>query len=390
MEKKNRVVSKRLQKQLDKLLSDKRYDEAEQLLKPIARKGNADAQYQMGKLFYYKMINEAEAEVKNYSNFEKAIFWLNLSSKPELCKADFSDFSKMIDWYEEAAKQKHIKAMVELAEWYTPIRCGSSAKHVIKQSSSFTLKCNFNHALSLYIEALEIGGDDSFLDVCVVDNLLHSPHVPKEVKDKVVKILYARAKKGCYRSADRLLRIWESKYRFPQEEPYYDLQIDEHELLHTDWFRLLLDHEAECEKKDEYGGMDAIRLLSDLAEKGNQEVLDMLTDIGMKTGGRPACWAGDIHYKRLEYEIALNCYQIGEYTHMLAQMYERGEGTTPDAEKAFHYYEKAKDYYNMGRMYGICKRRLNAITKLLIERSMNIIPRNGKKKSWLHAVRSAA
>ena len=55
MEKKNRVVSKRLQKQLDKLLSDKRYDEAEQLLKPIARKGNADAQYQMGKLLYYKM-----------------------------------------------------------------------------------------------------------------------------------------------------------------------------------------------------------------------------------------------------------------------------------------------------------------------------------------------
>ena len=351
MEKKNRVVSKRLQKQLDKLLSDKRYDEAEQLLKPIARKGNADAQYQMGKLLYYKMINEAEVEVKNYSNFEKAIFWLNLSSKPELCKADFSDFSKMIHWYEEAAKQKHIKAMVELAEWYTPIRCGSSAKHVIKQSSSFTLKYNFNHALSLYIEALEIGGDDSFLDVCVVDNLLYSPHVPKEVKDKVVKILYARAKKGCYRSADRLLRIWESKYHFPQEEPYYDLQIDEHELLHTDWFRLLLEHEAECEKKDEYSGMDAICLLSDLAEKGNQEVLDMLTDIGMKTGGRPACWAGDIHYKRQEYEIALKCYQIGEYPHMLAQMHERGEGTTPNAEKAFHYYVEAEDYYNMGRMY---------------------------------------
>ena len=37
MEKKNRVVSKRLQKQLDKLLSDKRYDEAEQLLKPPER-----------------------------------------------------------------------------------------------------------------------------------------------------------------------------------------------------------------------------------------------------------------------------------------------------------------------------------------------------------------
>ena len=32
-------------------------------------------------------------------------------------------------------------------------------------------------------------------------------------------------------------------------------------------------------------------------------------------------------------------------------MYERGEGTAPDAEKAFHYYVEAEDYYNMGRMY---------------------------------------
>lgn len=32
-------------------------------------------------------------------------------------------------------------------------------------------------------------------------------------------------------------------------------------------------------------------------------------------------------------------------------MYERGEGVAPDAEKAFHYYEEAEDYYNMGRMY---------------------------------------
>ena len=91
----------------------------------------------------------AEAVVRNYSKIEKVIFWLDLSRKPELCKADFSDFNKMINWYEKAAKQKHIKAMVELAEWYTPIRCGSSAKHVIKQSPFFTLKCNFNHALSL-------------------------------------------------------------------------------------------------------------------------------------------------------------------------------------------------------------------------------------------------
>lgn len=351
MEKKSNVVSKRLRKQLDELERSKRYDEAAQLLEPIARRGNADAQYEMGELLYHKMVHEAEAVVRNYSNFEKAIFWSDLSRKPELCKADFSDFSKMIDWYEKAAKQKHIKAMVELAEWYTPIVSCSSAKHVIKQSSFFTLKCDFNHALSLYIEALESGGDDSFFDVCVIGNLLHSPHVPQKVKDKVVKILYVRAKKGCYRSADHLLRIWESKYRSPQRKPYYDLQIDEHELLHTDWFRLLLDHEAECEKKNEYSARNALRLLSDLAKNGNQEALDMLTGIGMKTGGSSACWAGDVYYERKEYKKALECYLAGEYVYKLGGMYERGEGTTPDMEKAFQYYEEAEDRFNMGRMY---------------------------------------
>ena len=351
MEKKSNVVSKRLRKQLDELERSKRYDEAAQLLEPIARRGNADAQYEMGELLYHKMVHEAEAAVRNYSKIEKAIFWLDLSRKPELCKADFSDFNKMINWYEKAAKQKHIKAMVELAEWYTPIRCGSSAKHVIKQSSFFTLKCDFNHALSLYIEALEIGGDDSFLDVCVIGNLLHSPHVPQNVKDKVVEILYARTKKGCYRSADRLLCIWESKYRNPQRKPYYDLQIDEHELLHTDWFRLLLDHEAECEKKNEYSAGNALRLLSDLAKNGNQEALDMLTGIGMKTGGSSACWAGDVYYERKEYKKALECYLAGEYVYKLGGMYERGEGTTPDMAKAFYYYKQANDNYNIGRMY---------------------------------------
>ena len=351
MEKKSNVVSKRLRKQLDELERSKRYDEAAQLLEPIARRGNADAQYEMGELLYHKMVHEAEAAVRNYSKIEKAIFWLDLSRKPELCKADFSDFNKMINWYEKAAKQKHIKAMVELAEWYTPIRCGSSAKHVIKQSPFFTLKCNFNHALSLYIEALEIGGDDSFFDVCVIENLLHSPHVPQKVKDKVVDILQARVKKGCCHAADHLFRIWESKYRSPQRTPYYDIQIDEHELLHTDWFRLLLDHEAECEKKNEYSARNALRLLSDLAKNGNQEALDMLTGIGMKTGGSSACWAGDVYYERKEYKKALECYLAGEYVYKLGGMYERGEGTTPDMEKAFQYYEEAEDRFNMGRMY---------------------------------------
>lgn len=109
MEKKSKVVSKRLRKQLDELERGKRYDEATQLLEPIARRGNADAQYEMGELLYHKMVHEAEAVVRNYSNFEKAIFWSDLSRKPELCKADFSDFSKMIDWYEKLSSKNMLR-----------------------------------------------------------------------------------------------------------------------------------------------------------------------------------------------------------------------------------------------------------------------------------------
>ena len=54
MEKKSKVVSKRLRKQLDELERGKRYDEATQLLEPIARRGNADAQYEMGELLTIK------------------------------------------------------------------------------------------------------------------------------------------------------------------------------------------------------------------------------------------------------------------------------------------------------------------------------------------------
>lgn len=349
MEKRNKVISKRLQKQLNELVSNRRYDEAEQLLEPIARNGNADAQYKMGKLFYYKMITEAESEVKNYSKIEKAIFWGNLSSKPELCKTDFSDTNKMIDWYEKAAKQKHVKAMVELAAWYAPVSCcWSSEKRVIKQSPSFTIKCDLEQALSLYIEVLKI--EDNF-DICIIENLLHSRHVSKEVKDKIVEILYDKAKNGDWNAANQIFSMVKTQLRFPEQKPHYDLQIDEHELLHTNWFQLLLDHETECNKKGEYCATNTLRFLSDLATNGNKEALDMLTEIGLQAGGLVACWAGNCHYERQEYEKALECYLAGEDFYKLGKMYERGEGIAPDAEKAFHYYIEAEDYYNMGRMY---------------------------------------
>ena len=122
-------------------------------------------------------------------------------------------------------------------------------------------------------------------------------------------------------------------------------------LLHADWFLSLLDYETEREKKEGYTGKNAIRLLNDLAEKGNRDALNKLTEIGMQLGGLVAGWAGDIHYALQEYDIALRCYRLGKDKHGLARMYERGEGVSPDAEKAFHYYEEAEDNYNMGRMY---------------------------------------
>lgn len=78
---------------------------------------------------------------------------------------------------------------------------------------------------------------------------------------------------------------------------------------------------------------DAIRLLDELAKNGNQEALDMLTDIGLQVGGLVACWAGNSHYERQEYEKALDCYLAGNDIYKLGKMYERGEGTAPDAEK---------------------------------------------------------
>ena len=122
-------------------------------------------------------------------------------------------------------------------------------------------------------------------------------------------------------------------------------------LLHANWFLSLLDYETEREKEEGYTGKNAIRLLNDLAEKGNREALNKLTEIGMQLGGLVAGWAGDIHYALREYDIALRCYRLGKDKHGLARMYERGEGVAPDVEKAFHYYEEAEDYYNMGRMY---------------------------------------
>ena len=321
MERKNKVVSKRLQKQLKKLTRNGQSEEAVKLLEPIAQGGNPNAQYQLGQLLLNIMRDK-----KDYTGIEQVVYW-----------------------YEEAAKQGYAQAMAALGELYFP---GSwdTWMSTIKQSSTFTLRTDLHKSLSYFVQASENGEWLGATNSTSIYNLLHSRTATDDEKNDVMQMLVYLAKKGDRDAAKDLLRMWMIHFRFPDRAPDI-LHLTQDELLHTDWFLLLLDYETECEKRHEYSGTDATRLLSDLAEKGNQEALNMLTDIGLQVGGLVACWAGGVHYKRHEYETALKCYQVGECLHMLAQIYERGEGTASDVEKAFHYYEEAEDYYNMGRMY---------------------------------------
>ena len=321
MERKNKVVSKRLQKQLKKLARNGQSEEAVKLLEPIAQGGNPNAQYQLGQQLFDIMRDK-----KDYTGIEKVVYW-----------------------YEEAAKQGYAKAMAALGELYFP---GSwdTWMRTIKQSPTFTLHTDLHKSLSYFVQASENGEWLGATNSTSIYNLLHSRTATDDEKNDAMQMLVYLAKKGDRDAANDLLHMWMSHFQFPDRAPDV-LHLTQDELLHTDWFLLLLDYETECEKRHKYSGADAIRLLSDLAEKGNQEALDMLTDIGMQVGKLVACWAGDIHYKHQEYEMALKCYRLGEYPRMLGLMYEKGEGVVPDAEKAFHYYEEAESYSNMGRMY---------------------------------------
>ena len=158
MKKKN-TLSKRLEKQLNELISNRQYNEAIQLLEPIARKGNADAQYKLGKLLYGKMTYTGARWT-----LESVAYWMKKEKQQAVCPEDYPDANQMVCWYEEAAKQGHVKAIVELAEWYIPFSCDNSqVGKIIKQSPSFALKCDLEKALSLYTQALD-AGDESFFD----------------------------------------------------------------------------------------------------------------------------------------------------------------------------------------------------------------------------------
>ena len=316
MEEKNKVVSKRLQKQLKELIRNGQLEEAAIRLEPIAKVGNPNAQYQLGQLLFDIMRD----------------------------KRDYTGIEKVVYWYEEAVKQGYAKALTALGELYFPGTWDACMRNV-KQSPTFTLQTDLSKSLFYFVQASE-KGERLWANSISLANLFHSVDATVDMKNEVMQTVLVLAREGNCDAAYHLIDEWWWHFRSPDI-----LHLTPEELLHTDWFLTLLNYEVECQKKGEHVEDDAIRLLDELAKNGNQEALDMLTDIGLQVGGLVACWAGNSHYERQEYEKALDCYLAGNDIYKLGKMYERGEGTAPDAEKAFHYYVEAESYYNMGRMY---------------------------------------
>ena len=320
MEEKNKVVSKRLQKQLKELIRNGQLEEAAIRLEPIAKVGNPNAQYQLGQLLFDIMRD----------------------------KRDYTGIEKVVYWYEEAVKQGYAKALTALGELYFPGTWDACMRNV-KQSPTFTLQTDLSKSLFYFVQASE-KGERLWANSISLANLFHSVDATIDMKNEVMQTVLVLARKGNCDAAYHLIDEWRWHFRSPDRVPDI-LHLTPEELLHTDWFLILLNYEVECQKKGEHVEDDAIRLLDELAKNGNQEALDMLTDIGLQVGGLVACWAGNRHYEHQEYEKALKCYLAGNDIYKLGKMHERGEGTTPNAEKAFHYYVEAEDYYNMGRMY---------------------------------------
>lgn len=320
MEEKNKVVSKRLQKQLKELIRNGQLEEAAIRLEPIAKVGNPNAQYQLGQLLFDIMRD----------------------------KRDYTGIEKVVYWYEEAVKQGYAKALTALGELYFPGTWDACMRNV-KQSPTFTLQTDLSKSLFYFVQASE-KGERLWANSISLANLFHSVDATIDMKNEVMQTVLVLARKGNCDAAYHLIDEWRWHFRSPDRVPDI-LHLTPEELLHTDWFLILLNYEVECQKKGKHVEDDAIRLLDELAKNGNQEALDMLTDIGLQVGGLVACWAGNRHYEHQEYEKALKCYLAGNDIYKLGKMHERGEGTTPNAEKAFHYYVEAEDYYNMGRMY---------------------------------------
>lgn len=263
MEKKNKVVSKRLQKQLKTLIRSGQLEEAAIQLEPIAQDGNPNVQYQLGKLLFDIMRDK-----KDYTGIEKVVYW-----------------------YEEAAKQEYAKAMTALGELYFPGTWDACMGNM-KRSPTFTLQTNLSKSLSYFVQASE-KGERIWANSISLFNLFHSVDATVNMKNEVMQTVLVLARKGNCDAAYHLIDEWWWHFRHPDRIPDI-LHLTPEELLHMDWFLALLNYEVGCLKREEHTGNDAVRLLDELAKKGNREALALLTDIGLQVGSLVACWAGDI------------------------------------------------------------------------------------------------
>lgn len=87
-----------------KLMNEDRVFDAFDILKPLAEKGNAEAQYELGGIYHYGYMGA-------------------------------NDFAKASAWYQRAAKQGNLDAMIGLAALYGQIAGGKYGTEVDHQSA---------------------------------------------------------------------------------------------------------------------------------------------------------------------------------------------------------------------------------------------------------------
>lgn len=102
---------------------EKRFQAAFELLEPLAKQGNRDAQYNLAVLY--------QDGLGVLPDDERAFYWYRESAKQGLAEAQFvtawlysqgkgvvQDYEQAVFWYQKAANQNHIEAQNNLAARY--------------------------------------------------------------------------------------------------------------------------------------------------------------------------------------------------------------------------------------------------------------------------------
>jgi serine/threonine protein kinase len=130
-------------------LRDKDYDAAFELFYQYAKKGNADAQYELGRIFH---------RIKN--NYDKAFKWYYRSARQNNHNAQLAlgavyetyvrDYVRACKWYRKAAEQNNSKAQCQVARMY---------------KYGYGVRTNYYEALSWYMKAAEQNNTSAFYNI---------------------------------------------------------------------------------------------------------------------------------------------------------------------------------------------------------------------------------